>query len=1168
MSALLPLLAVLATADFGPAQVQAGALGPQAAVEVAARGGGLLVVWHDAQKRAYQAQRWGADGKPRGEPLELGGPGGGLPAVVSCGPGYVVTWTEATRLVAVVLDDAGRAVKTLEEPQHSDPNARPGLACLDGTALVTWTDSSRRQIHGLVLGPAAPKRLVLFADDAPGPLNSTAVATDGAEFLLFFMGTVAQQTGVWALPVRRDGTAATRKPARVWATAALSGSEAPAVASAGPGHYLVAWSAGPNAGVLAARLGAGGRLLDTHPLELSPASASNPTVAAGNGQYQLAWANARPRGCDLEGARVGLEGPPSAVQSLHASTGTAANPRLAFDGTRFTVGFAEAPYEIPSTVPCARGTDVWLRSLGREPVLVTPGPVSQRSPVAAAIGGQYLAAWLDDACPQVAVRAARATAAGALLDAEGLVVHRGQFNRSLAVAGGRSAYLLVWAGQGIFAARVSATGERLDREPLRLGSGGWPQVAWDGDAFLAAWADGNQLLVARVPEAGPADPPSVVARETSGANALALACGPGSCLLSWPQRISYYGFAQVAGVRVIRGKPETLGARPRAFSGNNEGFAGAPVLAWGADRFLLGWNLGPQGLRLGGVNAAGQPLKFSGSPGQGGRASLAFDGSRFAVGWTQGPDAGALRWAYANPDSLERARELGVTGTDLSLAATAGGGLLALWTEGGATEPRRVRMRVLAEHAEPKPTTAHSVPADAFRLSSLMDRARAIAASQRKDGQRPDAELQRLLRLLVARVQKTTGRGKLPVDLETLRLDRDRLSTRPLKWESKEGRRISIGDGNRVGAHDTYWVTRGGDFKAVFGSVLVADGSLRVGALTDSVIVATGDVDLGSVDRGLVVSLGRIKVGQDGSDLDNGRGFPSILVSGGRIDVARARGTVLGAADGVAVEFMGQVVLLNTPARRGAGDAETFRDEQVILDDVPVSPLAATLEVGLEASSSLPARAGVYLYRHGANPPMAWARETGVFEGIAGVLPTELAGLRVGFASEQKVVLRGPSGRVELEPRMPRRPPPADPVLETSSSTEIHVVGVYRSTRADGTVVVDVQRPGVPLLLVLAAYDEVRWDVRLAPGTLLTGVIVGGFHPPSAIVGLDPRTPVVTRIRDYGQAYFMEYPGSERSTGMPVATTVLSPYTSRRPTSVQGAERGDHYRIGPPAPAH
>jgi hypothetical protein len=74
--------------------------------------------------------------------------------------------------------------------------------------------------------------------------------------------------------------------------------------------------------------------------------------------------------------------------------------------------------------------------------------------------------------------------------------------------------------------------------------------------------------------------------------------------------------------------------------------------------------------------------------------------------------------------------------------------------------------------------------------------------------------------------------------------------------------------------------------------------------------------------------------------------------------------------------------------------------------------------------------------------------------------------------------------RAGLVPSRPPRDPPPSPSLSLPSECEAHAVGVYVSTRADNAVEVDVDRPGVPVLLVMV-FSAFSGSAAVVNGVLL-----------------------------------------------------------------------------------
>jgi uncharacterized protein YecT (DUF1311 family) len=83
---------------------------------------------------------------------------------------------------------------------------------------------------------------------------------------------------------------------------------------------------------------------------------------------------------------------------------------------------------------------------------------------------------------------------------------------------------------------------------------------------------------------------------------------------------------------------------------------------------------------------------------------------------------------------------------------------------------------------------------------------------------------------------------------------------------------------------------------------------------------------------------------------------------------------------------------------------------------------------------------------------------------------------------------------------------------------EVHAVGTYggdepadvklgTSNHEANTATVVVNKPGVPVVLVLMAYDPVLWHVSWTKDTKVAAVIVGSYHT-QAVLGIDKATPL------------------------------------------------------------
>jgi uncharacterized protein YecT (DUF1311 family) len=88
---------------------------------------------------------------------------------------------------------------------------------------------------------------------------------------------------------------------------------------------------------------------------------------------------------------------------------------------------------------------------------------------------------------------------------------------------------------------------------------------------------------------------------------------------------------------------------------------------------------------------------------------------------------------------------------------------------------------------------------------------------------------------------------------------------------------------------------------------------------------------------------------------------------------------------------------------------------------------------------------------------------------------------------------------------------------------EVHAVGTYSGLKPIDTqlpgghetreTAVIVNKPGVPVVLVLMAYDPVVWKVSRTPETQIAAVIVGSYHR-QAVLGIDKATPLLFRSHE------------------------------------------------------
>ncbi len=120
-------------------------------------------------------------------------------------------------------------------------------------------------------------------------------------------------------------------------------------------------------------------------------------------------------------------------------------------------------------------------------------------------------------------------------------------------------------------------------------------------------------------------------------------------------------------------------------------------------------------------------------------------------------------------------------------------------------------------------------------------------------------------------------------------------------------------------------------------------------------------------------------------------------------------------------------------------------------------------------------------------------------------------------------------------PSVSRAEPPIPAMLGTTAKdARVEAVGVYQGDRGSGrtqtgghptgTVEVRLRRSPTPIVLVLSAYEPVRWTLISEPGTTIAAILVSGYYP-GQVIGAGS-----TRVINIGNAhaYKMGTPEYER----------------------------------------
>ena len=140
---------------------------------------------------------------------------------------------------------------------------------------------------------------------------------------------------------------------------------------------------------------------------------------------------------------------------------------------------------------------------GLDMPVTDPGGGTQTAPALASNGTNYLAVWADDRAGDVDVYGARVSAAGAVLDATGIVIAEAlNAQQAPAVAFDGTNYFVVWSdgrrgsGTDIYGARVSQAGVVLEPNGVAVSTSTAfgllkdnPAVAFDGTNYLILWEE-------------------------------------------------------------------------------------------------------------------------------------------------------------------------------------------------------------------------------------------------------------------------------------------------------------------------------------------------------------------------------------------------------------------------------------------------------------------------------------------------------------------------------------------------------------------------------------------------------------------------------------------------------------------------------------------------------
>ena len=263
---------------------------------------------------------------------------------------------------------------------------------------------------------------------------------------------------------------------------------APSVASNGT-VTLVVWQddRGGTVDIWGTRVSQQGVVLDPSGIALvvQPGSQRQPRVASNGADFLLTWADLGPDADgDVRVERISASGtvrdPGGVLVALYP--GTDSDPAVASNGADYLVVWHGNAHFAASRVTAA---GVVLDPGG---FLLSTIPASGQ-PAVASNGDGYLAVWGVNLGAHDNVYGTRVTAAGSVLDPQGIAIATGVDARTpVAVSSNNTDYVVAWDYfQHVYAGRVTATGTVLDPAGITLGTGNHPSAASDGSGYFFVW---------------------------------------------------------------------------------------------------------------------------------------------------------------------------------------------------------------------------------------------------------------------------------------------------------------------------------------------------------------------------------------------------------------------------------------------------------------------------------------------------------------------------------------------------------------------------------------------------------------------------------------------------------------------------------------------------------
>ena len=513
--------------------------------------------------------------------------------------------------------------------------------------------------YPLTIDPVIGPELAV-SDPVYGPggfgQSEAAVAWDGTNYLVVWRDErPALLEYIYATRVTGAGVVLDNTGFRVSSTR----SSAPAVAWNGS-NFLVVWESSSD--IRGARVSSGGVVLDPSGFDVSTAANGQvePRVSSDGANFLVVWGDFRTAlttgtASDVYGARVSGTGTvlePNGIP-ISAGFGHQTSPSVAFNGIRFLVAWDDAR---------SGAFDIYASRVNKSGIVVDGTGIAvstatgdQQSPAVASDGSAFLVAWSSGGSPNQDIYAARVSNTGAVADPTGIAVST-TADQDLfpAAAWDGTNFVIAWeATQAVRAARVTPLGVVLDAGGFPVGgpSGRAPAVTSNGSSSFLAWhtnpaaASGRDVYAARVSSGGGVvdSPPILVSITANNQRTPALAWNPEGRYFLVVWRDDRGSSADIYGTRVT-GTGTILDGTGFPIS-TAPGDQTNPSVVWSGTHFLVAWDDPRSGVEddfdvYGArVDAAGAVLEPGGIPISARSVSsqdhnaVAWDGTNFLVVW-------------------------------------------------------------------------------------------------------------------------------------------------------------------------------------------------------------------------------------------------------------------------------------------------------------------------------------------------------------------------------------------------------------------------------------------------------------------------------------------------------------------------------------------------------